>query len=119
MACPHVVGVAALLKSIHRDWSPAAIRSAMMTTADILDNNNDIIIDMITSKPGTSLDYGAGHVNPNNAMDPGLFYDIQPHDYINYLCAMGYTPHEIRIISKKPELIVRMRPLILTTLRLF
>ncbi|KAM0066880.1 putative tripeptidyl-peptidase II [Helianthus debilis subsp. tardiflorus] len=103
MACPHVVGIAALLKSTHRDWSPAAIRSAMMTTADILDNNKDIIIDMIASKPGTSLDYGAGHVNPNKAMDPGLVYDIQPQDYINYLCAMGYTPNEIRIISKKPE----------------
>ncbi|KAF5809016.1 putative tripeptidyl-peptidase II [Helianthus annuus] len=103
MACPHVVGVAALLKSTHRDWSPAAIRSAMMTTADIRDNNEDIIIDMITSKPGTSLDYGAGLVNPNKAMDPGLVYDIQPEDYINYLCAMGYTPHEIRIISKTPE----------------
>lgn len=32
MACPHVSGIAGLIKTQHRDWSPAAIRSAIMTT---------------------------------------------------------------------------------------
>ncbi|XP_023754746.1 subtilisin-like protease SBT1.7 [Lactuca sativa] len=103
MASPHVVGIAALLKSVHRDWSPAAIRSAMMTTAYILDNNKSVIMDMTSGLQGTPLDYGAGHVNPNKAMDPGLIYDIQPEDYINYLCALNYTRNEIRVISRRSE----------------
>ena len=32
MSCPHVAGIIGLLKKIYLDWSPSAIRFAIMTT---------------------------------------------------------------------------------------
>ncbi|TYH95637.1 hypothetical protein ES332_A12G120200v1 [Gossypium tomentosum] len=46
MSCPHVSGIAALIKSKHKDWSPAAIKSALMTTAYTLDNKGKPIADL-------------------------------------------------------------------------
>ncbi|KAK4724908.1 hypothetical protein R3W88_027687 [Solanum pinnatisectum] len=100
MACPHLAGVAALLKNAHPNWSPAAIKSAIMTTADIVNLGNDPIQDE-TLEPADLLTIGSGHVNPSRANDPGLVYDIQPEDYIPYLCGLNYTHDQVSIIVKK------------------
>ncbi|KAJ7544683.1 hypothetical protein O6H91_09G089200 [Diphasiastrum complanatum] len=98
MACPHVAGVVALLKSIHPSWSPAAIKSAIMTTATIVNNLNQPITTALGDE-ANSFDFGSGHINPNAAIDPGLIYDTQPKDYVLFLCKAGYNNSAIKLIT--------------------
>jgi hypothetical protein len=75
MSAPHIAGIAALLSQAHPDWSPAMIKSAMMTSAyDLLGSDGD---------PFTQ---GAGHVRPGSAVDPGLVYNSGWIDWLGFLC---------------------------------
>ncbi|KQK13221.1 hypothetical protein BRADI_1g08670v3 [Brachypodium distachyon] len=96
MACPHVAGVAALIRKRHGDWTPAMVRSAMMTTADTLDMNGRGIIDNGSGNDTTPLEAGAGLVLPLLAMDPGLVYDASANDYGAFLCSLNYTVEQVR-----------------------
>ncbi|MBA0760209.1 hypothetical protein Gotri_022969, partial [Gossypium trilobum] len=87
--------------------SPAAIRSAMMTIASITDNKNQPMIDEATGKLLTSYDFGAGHLNLDCAMDPGLIYDITNHDYKSFLCAIGYNPKLVQVVTRSPAVCSR------------
>ncbi|KAI8009907.1 Subtilisin-like protease SBT5.4 [Camellia lanceoleosa] len=99
MSCPHVSGIVGLLKTLYPKWSPAAIKSAIMTTATTQDNINEPITNT-SYKKATPFDYGAGHVQPNRAIDPGLVYDITVNDYLNFLCALGYNETQITLFSE-------------------
>ncbi|KAA8550697.1 hypothetical protein F0562_002382 [Nyssa sinensis] len=99
MSCPHVSGIAALIHSAYPRWTPAAIRSAIMTTADITDHSGKPIMD--GDKPAGLFATGAGHVNPERAINPGLIYDIKPDEYITHLCTLGYTRSEIFSVTHR------------------
>ncbi|KAJ3706678.1 hypothetical protein LUZ61_010383 [Rhynchospora tenuis] len=100
MSCPHVGGVAALIKATHPDWSPAAIKSALMTTAYVHDNTFQPLKDASTGEPSTPYDHGAGHIHPVRAVNPGLVYDISPDDYFEFLCTQKLTPIQLKAFSK-------------------
>lgn len=101
MSCPHISGVVGLLKTLHPDWSPAAIRSAIMTSARIKDNSGKALTNSF-AETATPFSYGSGHVWPNRAMDPGLVYDLTNNDYLNFLCALGYNSTQIKTFSIEP-----------------
>ncbi|CAA0841021.1 Subtilisin-like protease SBT1.7 [Striga hermonthica] len=98
MSCPHISGLTALLKAAHPDWSPAAIRSALMTTAYSTDKKGSPLLDESTGEPATPFDYGAGHVDPTRALNPGLIYNLTTIDYVKLLCALNYSDSEIESI---------------------
>ncbi|CAN4077351.1 unnamed protein product [Withania somnifera] len=100
MSCPHLSGIAALLKSTHPTWSPAAIKSAIMTTADTVNLADNPILDE-RLLPANIFAIGAGHVNPSRANDPGLIYDTQFKDYLPYLCGLNYTSRQVGNLQQR------------------
>ncbi|KAI8014104.1 Subtilisin-like protease SBT2.6 [Camellia lanceoleosa] len=110
MAAPHIAGIAALLKQKHPHWSPAAIKSALMTTTTILDRAERPIqaqqysrSETMTLVTATPFDYGSGHVNPRAALDPGLIFDAGYEDYLGFLCTVpGIDAHEIKNYTNSP-----------------
>ena len=80
MSTPHVAGIAALIREKNPDWSPAAIKSSLMTTA----RRNVFKEDGVT--PADPFDFGAGHIDPNKSINPGLVYDAGLFDYLAGSC---------------------------------
>lgn len=101
MSCPHVSGLAALLKAAHPEWSPAAIKSALMTTAYSTYKNGEGLQDVANGMASTPFDHGAGHVDPVSALNPGLVYDASADDYLSFLCALNYSSTSIRMFADK------------------
>ncbi|KAK6126599.1 hypothetical protein DH2020_039645 [Rehmannia glutinosa] len=89
MAAPHIAGIAALVKQKNPHWSPAAIKSALMTTSTTVDRAERPLqaqqysgSETMSLVPATPFDYGSGHVNPRAALDPGLIFDAAEETYV-------------------------------------
>ncbi|GKV21853.1 hypothetical protein SLEP1_g31792 [Rubroshorea leprosula] len=98
-ACPHITGIATLVKAVHPSWSPSAIKSAIMTTATILDKRHKPITVDPEGRRANPFEYGSGFVNPRRVLDPGLVYDLHPKDYKAFLCSIQYDEKSIHLIT--------------------
>ncbi|RVW97528.1 Cucumisin [Vitis vinifera] len=90
MACPHASGAAAYVKSFHPTWSPAAIKSALMTTASPLsaETNTDLEFSYGAGYNTTKLHLVTGENITCSAATNGTVWDL------NYPSFAISTEHE-------------------------
>ncbi|CAI9763626.1 unnamed protein product [Fraxinus pennsylvanica] len=94
MACPCISRIAELLTATHPNWSLAAIRFAMMTTANQFDNTQKPIKNMVFDyEVSTPLALGTWQVDPNRTLNLG-----------SRLCNECYT--QANLINHKIKLLL-------------
>jgi subtilisin family serine protease len=86
MSSPHAAGVSALVKAAHPSWTPAEIKSALMTSAV----QTVVKEDGVT--PATPFDDGAGSIRADRAVNPTLVFD---ETYANFVAAGSDPLHRI------------------------
>ncbi|MDQ3280591.1 MAG: S8 family serine peptidase [Acidobacteriota bacterium] len=67
MAAPHVAGVAALVKAVHHDWTPAEIKSAIVSSAAVLQTE--------------IMDIGAGRIDALKATAASILSSVTTVDF--------------------------------------
>jgi len=92
MSSPHVAGTAALLKSLHPNWSPSEIKSALMTTA-----NNDAIFKEDTVTPADPFDKGNGRVDVPAAAGAPLLMSETGDNFTDANPALGGDPASLNL----------------------
>ncbi len=93
MAAPHIAGSGALLLGKNPHWSPAAVKSAIMTTAyDLVGTDGAKVHDVFAQ--------GAGHVDPSRFASPGLVYDAGLADWFGFLQGLGIDLGVVPVAAK-------------------
>ena len=75
MSSPHIAGAAALLKSVHNDWSPSQLASAIETTATAE------LANIAGTRPANPRERGAGRPQLGQAANAGLFLDVTSNEF--------------------------------------
>jgi hypothetical protein len=76
MSSPHSAGASAVVKAAHPDWTPAMIKSALMTSAE-----TDVLKDDGVT-PADPFDQGAGSIRVNRAVNPTLVFDESFENFV-------------------------------------
>ena len=93
MASPHIAGALTLLASIHPDWTPAEVQSALMMTANQTTLKDD------GTTPSDFFDMGAGFANVEAAAKTGLVMDESYIDYVKADPSLGGQPSQINLAT--------------------
>jgi len=91
MASPHIAGAAALLKSVHSDWSPSQVASAIETTATAASATLD------GTTAANPRERGAGRPQLAAAANAGLYLDVSASEFASADPRLGGDPMELNL----------------------
>ncbi len=94
MSSPHNAGAAALVSAVRPEWSPYAIKSALMMTAKRRGLYKD---DGVT--PTDAFDVGAGRIDLNDVQNAGLILNETQANFLAANPATGGDPKTLNIAS--------------------
>jgi hypothetical protein len=77
MSSPHVAGAGLLMKDMYPTWTPAMIKSALMTTAD-----PDDVVKEDGATEADAFDMGTGRLDLGKSWNPGLVFIESGADYV-------------------------------------
>jgi hypothetical protein len=106
MSSPHSAGSSALVKAGHPDWTPAEIKSALMTSS-VQDT-----VQADGTSATTPFDAGAGSIRVDKALNPTLVFDENTDDY-----AASASDPASRVNLNLPSVDATTMPGTLTTTR--
>jgi subtilisin family serine protease len=94
MSSPHAAGAAALLRALYPGWSPAQIKSALMTTAwtATVVKEDDVT-------PADPFDIGSGRIDLSKAAQVGLVLDVTTTEYEDANPGTGGEPKALNLPS--------------------
>jgi hypothetical protein len=92
MASPQIAGAAALVRSVHPDWSVNQISSAIETTA-----TSDYATDADGFFSVSPLDYGVGRPQLDQAVNAGLFLDVADSEWLDAEPWFGGDPKDLNL----------------------
>jgi len=93
MSSPHAAGAAALVRAVHRTWTPAEVQSALMTTASTAVRDDDGV------RPADSFDMGAGRIDLTRAARAGLTLDVPTAEFAGADPEAGGDPTALNLAS--------------------
>ncbi len=94
MSSPHNAGAGALVSAVRPEWSPYAIKSALMMTSKSSDNLKE---DGVTATD--PFDVGAGRLDLSRVMFAGLILDETPENFLAANPTTGGDPKNLNIAS--------------------
>lgn len=103
MASPHIAGLAALIAAEHPDWSPMAVKSALLTSTK----------DYANAESNQAVVGGTGFVEPRAFLEPGLVFDSTEADWDAFLAdpSTGYDLNaayvSIPALGAEPTVVTR------------